>query len=63
MAVVQTSAAAPIQPLVWELPCATGVAVKRKKEKEYKAGLLSQKEKADTQTIKNKVRIIRGLRF
>ena len=30
--VVQTTATAPIQPLVWELPYAVGVAVKRKKE-------------------------------
>ena len=30
MAVGQTSAAAPIHPLTWELPCAMGVAIKRK---------------------------------
>ena len=31
VAVVRATAAAPIQPLGWELPCALGVAVKRKK--------------------------------
>ena len=31
MAVAQASAPAPIQPLAWELPYATGVALKRKK--------------------------------
>ena len=30
------AAAAPIWPLAWELPCATGVAVKRKKKKKIK---------------------------
>ena len=27
------AAAAPVQPLAWELPCATGVALKKKKKK------------------------------
>ena len=30
------AAAALIQPIAWELPCAAGVAVKRKKRKEKK---------------------------
>ena len=32
--VVQVPAAAPIQPLAWELPYATAVAIKRKRKKE-----------------------------
>ena len=28
------AAAAPIQPLAWKLPCAAGVALKRKKKKD-----------------------------
>ena len=35
MAVVRLAAAAPIHPLAWELPYATGVAIKGKKEKKY----------------------------
>ena len=31
--------AAPIQPLAWELPYATGVALKSKKQKQQKKGL------------------------
>ena len=31
-------AIAPIQPLTWELPYATGVALKKKKEREKKEG-------------------------
>ena len=33
---VAVAAAAPIQPLAWELPCAAGAALKRKKNKEEK---------------------------
>ena len=34
MVVAQTSAAAPVQPLAWELPYATSVAIKRKQNKQ-----------------------------
>ena len=37
------AAAALIQPIAWELPCAAGVAVKRKKRKE--------KKKKDKETV------------
>lgn len=33
MAVAQAPGAAPIQPLAWDLPYATGVAIKRKEKK------------------------------
>ena len=33
VAVAVAGAAAPIQPLAWELPCAAGAALKRKKKK------------------------------
>ena len=36
------AAAAPIQPLAWELPYASGVALKRKKEKEKEQLVLTQ---------------------
>ena len=36
VAVAQASAAAPIWPLAWELPCATGAALKRKEKKKKK---------------------------
>ena len=35
-AVAEASAAAPIQPLAWELPYATGVAIKEKKNFNFK---------------------------
>ena len=38
--VVQASAAALIQPLAWELPNATGAAIKRRKEKKKKHHIL-----------------------
>ena len=34
------AAAAPIQALAWELPCATGAAVKRQKDSESSSSLL-----------------------
>ena len=34
MAVAQAAAVAPVQPLAWELPYASNVALKRKKKKE-----------------------------
>ena len=37
LAVTKASAAAPIQPLAQELPCAAGAAIKRKKEREKKS--------------------------
>ena len=35
VAVAVAGKAAPIQPLAWELPYATGVAIKRKKERKH----------------------------
>ena len=53
MAVAKTSAAAPIQPLPWELPYATGTAIKRKKkEREEGRREWDRKEK----TVKKKQR-------
>ena len=36
VAMLQPAAAAPIQPLAWELPCAAGTALKRPKKKKKK---------------------------
>ena len=37
VAVLEVAAAIPIQPLVWELPYAAGMALKRKKKKAHRA--------------------------
>ena len=44
--IYRLAAAALIPPLAWELPCATGVAIKRKKKKKRK------KERKEKNTVR-----------
>jgi len=47
VAVVWVSAATPIGPLAWELPYATGAALKRQKKKKKKIHPLGRRENED----------------
>ena len=48
------AAVAPIQPLAWELPCAAGAALKRKKMREHSWDLRPQREPSACCSVKSK---------
>ena len=53
MAVARALAAAPIQPLVWKLPDAAGVAIKRKKKRKTKTNKQTKKLKQQQKRVLN----------
>ena len=55
VAVAWATAAAAIQPLAWELPCATGAAIKKRRRRREKRKKKSEKQKKKKKSLKKKI--------